>query len=92
MVGRVNERIVQQAMEQHHLNSASSQPKDAQAAAQSNRDEPEAISGSATSMKQQNLAENQTPSESNNEGQLILDASCAPADIHYPTDLELRGQ
>ncbi len=48
MVGRVNERIVQRAMEQHHLSSASSQPKDAQAA-QSNRDEPEATSGSATS-------------------------------------------
>ncbi len=24
-----------------------------------------------------------------NEGQLIVDASCAPADIHYPTDIAL---
>ncbi len=27
-----------------------------------------------------------------NRGKLILDASCAPADISYPTDLELLNQ
>ncbi|MDJ0901123.1 MAG: IS5 family transposase [Xenococcus sp. MO_188.B8] len=27
-----------------------------------------------------------------NQGQLILDASCAPADINYPTDLKLLNQ
>lgn len=27
--------------------------------------------------------------ESDNHGKLILDATCAPADIHYPTDLSL---
>ncbi|UIE40725.1 hypothetical protein [Leptodesmis sichuanensis] len=27
-----------------------------------------------------------------NQGQLIIDASCAPADIRYPTDLSLLNQ
>ena len=31
-------------------------------------------------------------SEPKNEGKLILDASCAPADIRYPTDLEIVNQ
>ncbi|BAY06180.1 IS5 family transposase [Anabaena cylindrica FACHB-243] len=31
-------------------------------------------------------------SEMNNRGKLILDASCAPADISYPTDLGLLNQ
>ncbi len=31
-------------------------------------------------------------SEVKNRGKLILDASCAPADISYPTDLELLNQ
>ena len=88
LLGRVNERIVQRAMEQPHLSSPSSQPQDAQAA-QADRDETETTSGSATPMEQPNLADQQLQSEVNNQGQLILDASCAPADIHYPTDLEL---
>ncbi len=29
---------------------------------------------------------------SQNKGKLILDATCAPADIRYPTDLELLNQ
>ena len=32
------------------------------------------------------------PPSSDNQGQLIVDASCAPADIHYPTDLDLLNQ
>ena len=32
------------------------------------------------------------PPSSVNQGQLIVDASCAPADIHYPTDLDLLNQ
>jgi len=27
-----------------------------------------------------------------NQGKLILDATCAPADISYPTDLKLLNQ
>ena len=32
------------------------------------------------------------PPSSGHQGQLIVDASCAPADIHYPTDLDLLNQ
>lgn len=32
------------------------------------------------------------PPSPTNQGQLILDASCAPADIHYPTDLSLLNE
>jgi hypothetical protein len=31
-------------------------------------------------------------SEPKNRGKLILDATCAPGDISYPTDLELLNQ
>ncbi|MCC3506712.1 MAG: IS5/IS1182 family transposase, partial [Microcoleus sp. PH2017_19_SFW_U_A] len=31
-------------------------------------------------------------SEPKNQGKLILDATCAPADIKYPTDLGLLNQ
>ena len=34
-------------------------------------------------------AENETEGGHGNSGTLIIDASCAPADIAYPTDLEL---
>jgi len=33
--------------------------------------------------------ESETQSQPENRGKLILDASCAPADISYPTDLNL---
>ncbi len=36
--------------------------------------------------------EKEEESEKKNEGKLILDASCAPADIKYPTDLEIVNQ
>ena len=36
--------------------------------------------------------ESETQSQPENRGKLILDASCAPADISYPTDLNLLNQ
>jgi IS5 family transposase len=36
--------------------------------------------------------EKEEESEKKNQGKLILDASCAPADIKYPTDLEILNQ
>ncbi len=36
--------------------------------------------------------ESDTQSQPENRGKLILDASCAPADISYPTDLNLLNQ
>ena len=39
--------------------------------------------------KTQNLEEIK---ENQNKGKLIIDATCAPADISYPTDLHLLNQ
>src|SRR5665648_405257 len=33
-----------------------------------------------------------TPSEPDNKGTLIVDATCAPADIHFPTDVSLLSE
>lgn len=41
---------------------------------------------------QEENSEEEDPGESQNRGQLILDASCAPADISYPNDLGLLNQ
>ncbi len=56
----------------------------------------EANSGTKSEFKQES---NQTKDEDGddsdelpNQGQLILDASCAPADIRYPTDLSLLNE
>ncbi len=36
--------------------------------------------------------DNHSDPPSPNQGQLILDATCAPADIRYPTDLDLLNE
>ena len=33
-----------------------------------------------------------TPQSGDNEGTLVLDATCAPADVRYPTDLSLLNE
>ena len=38
---------------------------------------------------QENSTEEKKVSEQKNRGKLILDATCAPADITYPTDLKI---
>lgn len=80
MVGRVNERMVQRARSQSTPASESDQPKDPQGVPLE-RNEVKATSGSETPMEEQ--------PEADNQGQLIVDATCAPSDIHYPTDLGL---
>ncbi|MFM7561333.1 IS5 family transposase, partial [Cylindrospermopsis raciborskii] len=42
--------------------------------------------------KVKKLEDEDSKNEVSNRGKLILDASCAPADISYPTDLELLNQ
>ena len=88
MVGRVNERMVQRALEQSNSASGSSQSQAAQTTS-SERDETASKTSSDSPMEQPNLADQQQPVEVNNQGKLIIDASCAPADIRYPTDLGL---
>ena len=36
--------------------------------------------------------DHESQKEPDNKGQLILDATCAPADIHYPTDVRLLNE
>lgn len=60
-----------------------------EAAAKSKNDDSDGSDGKVSqpekeSSSQENLFENQ--------GTLLLDATCAPADIHYPTDLWLLNQ
>ena len=96
MVGRVNERMVQRAMEQSTPTSESDHPPDPQGA-RLERDEVKATSCSEILMEEQPEVDHQTPPEVNNQeqleaenqGKLIVDATCAPVDIHYPTDLGL---
>ena len=40
-------------------------------------------------MKRKNNTELGEIKEDKNQGKLIIDATCAPADISYPTDLNL---
>jgi hypothetical protein len=47
---------------------------------------------SSESSEKKIQAEEREDSTPNNRGKLILDATCAPADISYPTDLELLNQ
>ena len=91
VVGRVNEHMVQRAIEQATVNSDLSQSKDAQVA-QFARDEVEAPSASEAPRQEQLEGDKPQQPEVNNQGKLIIDASCAPSDIHYPTDLGLLNK
>src|SRR4028118_2394699 len=43
----------------------------------------------SSEVSQENLTEEKKTSEGKNRGKLIIDATCAPADITYPTDLKI---
>jgi hypothetical protein len=43
-------------------------------------------------VKEKKSESEDSKSEATNQGKLILDASCAPADISYPTDLGLLNE
>lgn len=43
-------------------------------------------------VKKESTAADQDDGEGNNKGKLIIDATCAPADIKYPTDLSLLNE
>ncbi|MGB8703075.1 MAG: IS5 family transposase [Thermosynechococcaceae cyanobacterium] len=85
LIGRVNERMVERAM-------AQSQPP-CETATQSEQETPSAHPDSSVVGESGNSIEAETRQaqqpEVSNKGKLIIDASCAPADIHYPTDLGL---
>jgi transposase, IS5 family len=48
--------------------------------------------GSSMSEGSSSTTEKDEPEELENQGKLILDATCAPADIHFPTDIWLLNK
>jgi nitrogenase subunit NifH len=50
------------------------------------------ITGSQTEEKKPKEEEEEEISEKKNQGKLIADATCAPADIRYPTDLGILNE
>jgi hypothetical protein len=84
-INRVNERMVMKVEEM--LNSPEEVKKPDEEV------KTEAETEVKTEVKTEAEAEVKTEaSESKNQGKLILDATCAPADIHYPTDLEILNE
>jgi hypothetical protein len=80
VVGRINEEVVKESKKKSNpINKEEKRDKDG--------DEPpsppKAVAKVETAQKEEVPA---------NKGQLMLDASCAPADIRYPTDLSLLNQ
>ena len=70
LVGRINERIVLNLMQEEQKTKPGEDTAEDQSKATAD-------------------SESESPQ---NRGKLILDASCAPADINYPTDLKLLNQ
>jgi transposase, IS5 family len=50
------------------------------------------VCGSEPPEEKKNGSDHDEPPSPPNEGQLIIDASCTPADIRYPTDLSLLNE
>jgi transposase, IS5 family len=50
------------------------------------------VCGSEPTEEQKDGSDHDEPPSPPNEGQLIIDASCTPADIRYPTDLSLLNE
>lgn len=84
IIGRMNEEIVSQSNKR--LKEESSEKVVSSGEEQENSQGKECLNEKAE--------ENNEPKDEPepNQGQLLLDASCAPADIRYPTDLSLLNQ
>jgi transposase, IS5 family len=80
VVGRINEEVVKGSKkESNPINKEEKRDIDGDEPPSS----PKAVAKVETEQKEEVPA---------NKGQLLLDASCAPADIRYPTDLSLLNQ
>jgi len=55
-------------------------------------DKPKQVSSAKASVAKCEENDGEDPPSASNAGQLIVDASCTPADIRYPTDLSLLNQ
>jgi hypothetical protein len=94
-VGQINEAVVQQALSEPEIEPQSPAETAAASKTQSNNENDNDNgdgngNGSWSGSVSRNGNGNEAAlSELPNQGQLIIDASCAPADIRYPTDLGL---
>jgi hypothetical protein len=79
VVGHVNEAVVSEMLGVEKVSSEHQTTASSESAPESDRHDDEPPS-----------SEDEPPSS--NQGQLILDATCAPADIRYPTDLSLLNE
>jgi hypothetical protein len=59
---------------------------------QENRNDPPSTTENMTADEQQPLTDDSSDASSANHGRLIVDATCAPADIRYPTDVSLLNE
>jgi transposase, IS5 family len=80
VVGRINEEVVKESKkESNPIHKEEKRDKDS--------DEPPSSPKIVAKVETEQREE-----APENKGQLLLDASCAPADIRYPTDLSLLNQ
>jgi transposase, IS5 family len=86
LANQVNARIVEDAMAAERATPAN-QIDETTAESRALQPPVEGLSAAEASSSQDSEAEDKPPPPP--QGQLILDASVAPADIHYPTDLHL---
>jgi len=81
VVGRINEEVVKESS--NLINKEKKKDKDGDEPASPPQEE------TIAKVKTVNAEREEAPI---NKGQLLVDASCAPADIRYPTDLSLLNQ
>jgi transposase, IS5 family len=96
IIGQINEKVVKESGgESNPINKEGKCDKEGDESAQANakvetvnteKEEPE------SAPKEEIIAKDETKVPPENKGQLLLDASCAPVDIRYPTDISLLNQ
>lgn len=84
LVSQVNEQVVQSVL--------SSESQVSEEAASSESDDEDDQSGGDAALSSSAADSDHDNSSRPNQGQLLLDATCAPADIRYPTDLGLLNE
>jgi transposase, IS5 family len=86
IVGQINEEVVKET-------GKTSNPVNKEERRDKGEDEPPSSPKEETIAKVETVnADKKRAEPQANKGQLLLDASCAPADIRYPTDLSLLNQ
>jgi IS5 family transposase len=84
-LARINELIL--AAEQEALQKEKEEDDD-----DHNNDDQGGSSKAEAELSEDIVVEETTPKEKPNQGTIILDATCTPADLRYPTDLGLLNE